>query len=262
MEWIQNRKILVNEESDPKVGDHVYFGIHDLIRNNFNLDRDSMHSKMGQITDVDPVKERIKVSADQNPWHLGYRKLESPTDRKRKKMSKDGRSEVSIPHHDCKDISDMVGDGSKVWLVVDRNTKYQTGLNHKLNQFKYMSKGGPSYMTGDTNMPQMNTAANPNMQDPSMADQINPAMVPHGPNGQQQFGMGQQPMQGQPMQGQPQQPPGMPKQLPTMQLGMRPNSKWQQVNRNVSYMNKECYDPLANIGWKNGEKEEKFYKYY
>lgn len=255
MEWIQNRKILVNEESDPKVGDHVYFGIHDLIRNNFNLDRDSMHQKMGQIADVDPVKERIKVSVDQDPYHFGYRKLESPHARdKRKKMSKDGRSEVSIPHHDCKDISDMVGDGSKVWLVVDRNTKYQSGLNHKLNQFKYMSKG-PSYMTGDVAMPQTNTSANPNMSDPSVADQINPAMVPQGPNGQQQFGMGQPPKM-------PNQPPGMQK-LPTMQLGnMNPNARWRQVNRNVSYMNKECYDPLASIGWKETSKDQKFYKYY
>lgn len=135
-----NQKL--NEAEDPQVGDTVYFGIHDLHRNDFTLDSDNSQDKMGEIVDIDPINEKIKVRVKKDPFHLGYRKLEdSKTRSRRKKMSKDEEAEVTLPSTSLKDVTRLAPDGSKTWLVVDRNTNHQNKINKKINKFMHKNDG-------------------------------------------------------------------------------------------------------------------------
>lgn len=174
--WMQAKQIF-NEAEEPKAGDAVYFGLHDMARNNFTMGDD----KRGEIVDVDPINEKIKVIMDQDPYKMGYRKLENSKSReRRKKMGKDDKVELSIPIHHCKDVSGIAPDGSKTWLIVDRNTKYQQNLNKKLN--KFMQKDSElDYMNNDPDPqidPSMMPAASMNAQPGIDYQMINREVVP------------------------------------------------------------------------------------
>lgn len=128
-----------------KEGDFVYFGVHDLSR--FyqekgyippELDINMVAQKMGRIADANYVDHAVTVIANQDPYHFGYRKLESPRDRQ-KRREKAGNIEVKIPVHSLEDITQWLGSGAvmsgnKVWLVIDGNTKHQQSLMREIRK--------------------------------------------------------------------------------------------------------------------------------
>lgn len=124
-----------------KQGDAIYFGLHDLSRSHRetgslpNLTMAQIGSKMGEITNADPIDQSITVSVDKAPFHYGYRKLESPKDKSRRFMDAEGKMSIKIPIGSLQNISHLMGDGDKsIWLVVDGNAKYQQGLMKEIRR--------------------------------------------------------------------------------------------------------------------------------
>ena len=133
--WVLKKQLLQNENHSPlldtkqQVGDRVYFGIHDLNRyyKTHNcvppLDFADIMDKTGEITDIDPVEDTVSASVSKAPYHLGYHSLENKNQREKR-----GKNHIQLPISALLDFSDFVDSTHKVWLVVDHNTKYQSGL--------------------------------------------------------------------------------------------------------------------------------------
>lgn len=140
MEWC------IKETTNPflhmqqKQGDFVYFGVHDISKKYREtgelpvLREKDLMDKLGQCVDADHVEQTISVYAEQDPFRLGYRKLESLNSRrKRKGKMEDSIHEIDIPVDSLRDITHMLGEDAdlgdnKLWLVIDTNSSFQQSL--------------------------------------------------------------------------------------------------------------------------------------
>ena len=116
-------------------GDIVYFGIHDISR--YYREHDKLpdlnlydvFEKKGEIIEVDPVSEIVKISMNKTPFQYGYRRLENEKDKMRRYMIADDKIEITIPISNLQDISHLFeGNDVPVYLVIDGNNKYQKSL--------------------------------------------------------------------------------------------------------------------------------------
>jgi hypothetical protein len=132
-----------------KVGDIVYFGIHNLskyYRENNKLPKIDLYeifSKKGEISKIDPAGSSVTISMDCVPREYGYRKLENGSCNSRKYMSAGSLSKFSIkvPISYLTDISHMLDGDISIFLIIDGETNYQKKLlkiikNKEINKSK------------------------------------------------------------------------------------------------------------------------------
>jgi hypothetical protein len=132
---VQNKSLDIFTKIPQEKGDIVYFGIHDLskyYRENKKLPDLNLYDifeKKGEIIDVDPANQQVKISMNKTPFQYGYRKLENEKDKMRRYMRADDKIEIKIPTSSLQDISHLIdAEGLPVYLVIDGNTKYQKSL--------------------------------------------------------------------------------------------------------------------------------------
>ena len=182
-EWMKARRLVENSsESDPfislqqKQGDFVYFGVHDLARQYKEsgslpkLDVDTLMKKIGQCVDADHVEQTVKVYCEQDPFHFGYHKLETPDARKKRRSKMDDDThEVDLPVSSLQDITHMLADKGqlgdhKIWLVIDGHSKFQQNLMREIRK-KEVSKRNEPGVDFDNDDPQFD------MDEPEDEDQ-------------------------------------------------------------------------------------------
>lgn len=134
-----------------KIGDIVYFGIHDLAR----IYRDTgslptlklfdVFEKKGEITKVDPVGQTVSLVLQKTPFYFGYRKLDSELCGTKKYLKKDDKLEIKLPISNLECMTSIMEDDTiPVFLVIDGNTKYQKRLmralrNKELDRIKKLN---------------------------------------------------------------------------------------------------------------------------